>query len=42
MATNIKIKKIQECTDFNGNGYLQGVSHAAPYDGHFGLLWWPF
>ena len=20
---------------FNGNGYLQGVRHAAPYGGHF-------
>jgi hypothetical protein len=28
--------------DFNGNGYLQGVRHAAPYCDHFGLLWWPF
>jgi hypothetical protein len=28
MAANIKIKKLK---DFNGNGYLQGVRHAAPY-----------
>jgi hypothetical protein len=33
---------IQKWTDFNGNGYLQGVRNAAPYDDHFGLLWWPF
>jgi hypothetical protein len=39
MAANIKIQK---WTDFNGNGYLQGVRHAAPYGDHFGLLWWPF
>jgi hypothetical protein len=45
MATNIKIKKnknkllrIQKWKDFNGNGYLQVVRHAAPYDDHFGLL----
>jgi hypothetical protein len=24
--------------DFNGNGYLQGIRHAAPYGDHFGLL----
>jgi hypothetical protein len=24
-----------------GNGYLQGIKHAAPYGDHFGLLWWP-
>ena len=34
--------KIQKWKDFNGNGCLQGVRHAAPYDDHFGLLWWPF
>ena len=31
MAANIKLKKslkIQKWTDFNGNGYLQGVRHA--------------
>jgi hypothetical protein len=28
--------------DFNGNGYLQGVRHAAPYGDHFSLLWRPF
>ena len=31
MAANIKIKKIvknSKWTDFNGNGYLQGVRHA--------------
>ena len=41
----IKMKKslkIQKWTDFNGNGYLQGIRHAAPYGYHFGLLWWPF
>ena len=27
--------KIQRWKDFNGNGYLQGVRHAAPYGGHF-------
>jgi hypothetical protein len=32
MATNIKIQK---WTDFNVNGYLQGVRHAAPYGDHF-------
>ena len=46
MATNIKILKkslkIQKWADFNGNGYLHGVRHAAPYFDHFGLLWWPF
>jgi hypothetical protein len=31
----LKIKKLK---DFNGNGYLQGVRHAAPYGDHFGLL----
>jgi hypothetical protein len=37
MATIIKMKKIkinlkiQKFKDFNGNGYLQGVRHAAPY-----------
>jgi hypothetical protein len=42
MAANIKIKKnknkllkIQKWKDFNGNGYLQGVRHAAPYGDHF-------
>jgi hypothetical protein len=47
MAANIKIKKnknkllkIQKWKYFNGNGYLQGVRHAAPYGDHFGLLWW--
>ena len=34
--------KIQKWKDFNGNGYLQGVRHAAPYGDHFGLLWRPF
>jgi hypothetical protein len=29
--------KIQKWKDFNGNGYLQGVRHAAPYGDHFGL-----
>ena len=33
--------KIQRWKDFNGNGYLQGVKHAAPYGDHFGLLLWP-
>ena len=49
MAANIKIKKnknsllkIQKLKDFNGNGYLQGVRHAAPYCDYIGLLWWPF
>ena len=45
MAANIKSKyflKIQKWKDFNGNGYLQGVRHATPYDDHFGLLWRPF
>jgi hypothetical protein len=37
-----KSLKIQKLTDFNGNRYLQGVRHAAPYGDHFGLLWWPF
>jgi hypothetical protein len=44
MAANIKIKKslkIQKWKDFNGNGYLQAVRHAAPYGDHFGLLWQP-
>jgi hypothetical protein len=26
-----KLLKIQKFKDFNGNGYLQGVRHAAPY-----------
>jgi hypothetical protein len=26
--------KIQRLKDFNGNGYLQGVRHAAPYGNH--------
>jgi hypothetical protein len=43
MTANIfffrKSLKIQELKDFNGNGYLQGVGHAAPYCDHFGLLW---
>jgi hypothetical protein len=46
MTANIfffrKSLKIQELKDFNGNGYLQGVGHAAPYCDHFGLLWRPF
>jgi hypothetical protein len=37
-----KSLKIKKGTDFNGNGYLQGVRHAAPYGDHFDLLWWPF
>ena len=37
-----KLLKIQKFKDFNGNGYLQGVRHAAPYGDHFGLIWWPF
>ena len=36
---NNKLLKIQKFKDFNGNGYLQGVRHAAPYGDHFGLLW---
>ena len=32
MAT---IFKIQKLTDFNGNEYLQGVRHTAPYGDHF-------
>ena len=42
MATNYenetnknKLLKIQKWKDFNGNGYLQGVRHAAPYSDHF-------
>ena len=45
MAANIDITKslrIQKWKDFNGNGYLQRVRHAAPYRDHFGLLWRPF
>ena len=42
IATNIKILKIRKWTDFNVNGYLQGVRHATLYGDHFGLLWWPF
>ena len=45
MVANIKLKKllkIQKLKDFNGNGYLQGVRHAAPYDDHLSLLWRPF
>ena len=39
MATNIEIKKIvKNKKKFNGNGYLKGVRHAAPYCDHFGLL----
>ena len=34
--------KIQRWKDLNGNGYLQGVRHAAPYGDHFSLLWRPF
>jgi hypothetical protein len=34
-----KLLKIQKWKDFNGNGYLQGVRHAALYGDHFGLLW---
>ena len=37
-----KLLKIQKWKDFNGNWYLQGVRHAAPYRDHFGLLWRPF
>ena len=37
-----KLLKIQKFKNFNGNGYLQGVRHIAPYDDHFGLLWRPF
>jgi hypothetical protein len=29
---------LQKWKDFNGNGYLQGVRHVAPYCDHFGLL----
>ena len=36
-----KLLKIPKWKDFNGNGYLQGVRHATPYCGHFGLLWRP-
>ena len=32
MVANIKIQKWK---DVNGNGYLQGVRHAAAYGGHF-------
>jgi hypothetical protein len=28
---NNKLLKIQKFKDFNGNRYLQGVRHAAPY-----------
>ena len=42
IATNIKILKIRKWTDFNVNGYLQGVRHATPYGDHFGLVWWLF
>ena len=49
MAANIEIKKnqnkllkIKKFKYFNGNGYLQGVRHAAQYCDHFGLLWRPF
>jgi hypothetical protein len=45
MAANIKKKKllkIQKWKDFNGNGYVQEVRHAAPYGDHFGLLWRTF
>jgi hypothetical protein len=38
---NNKLLKIQKFKDFNGNRYLQGVRHAAPYGDHFGLLWRP-
>jgi hypothetical protein len=44
MAANIKqnkLLKIQKWKDFNGNGCLQGVRHAAPYGDHFGLQWRP-
>ena len=37
-----KLLKIQKWKDFNGNGYLHGVRHAAQYDDHFDLLWRPF
>jgi heme oxygenase len=43
MAANIKIQKIvknSKMKRFNGNGYLQGIRHAAPYGDHFGLHWW--
>jgi hypothetical protein len=33
---------IDHLKNFNVNGYLQGVRHAAPYCDHFGLLWRPF
>ena len=43
MAANIEIKKneikllkVKKFKDFNGNGYLQGVRHAAQYCDHFG------
>jgi hypothetical protein len=36
-----KLLEIQKWKDFNGNGYLQGVRHAAPYEDHSGLLWRP-
>jgi hypothetical protein len=41
VISDIKFKKslkIQKWKDFNGNGYLQEVRHAAPYGDHFGLL----
>ena len=37
-----KLLKIKKLKAFNGNGYLPGVRHAAPYGDHFGLLWQPF
>jgi hypothetical protein len=37
-----KLLKIKKLKDFNGNGYLPGVRHAAPFGDHFGLLWQPF
>jgi hypothetical protein len=45
MAANLnqnKLLKIKKLKYFNGNGYLQGIRHAAPYGDHFSLLWWPF
>jgi hypothetical protein len=54
MAANIKIKKtlkFQKWTDFNRNGYLQTVRHAARYGDHMaakiqkssdlGKIWFP-
>ena len=33
--------EILKWKDFNENGYLQGVRHAAPYGDYFGFLWRP-